>query len=252
MNSSSAIAIALALSLSACASPAAKRDPRDPLEGYNRAIYRFNDALDRAVLKPVAQGYDAVVPGPVKIGVRNFFANLGEVVNFANDALQAKPEAAMTDFGRFLMNSTVGLGGIFDVATPAGMTRNQEDFGQTLGKWGVGSGPFFMLPFFGPSTVRDAIARPVDWPLQYPWYVEDFTWRASLYALETIDTRASLLGASTVLGEAALDPYIFLRDAYLQRRLRQVYDGNPPKSADDLEDEVEEAETKPAPGELRR
>ncbi|HVK56211.1 MAG TPA: VacJ family lipoprotein [Burkholderiales bacterium] len=228
------------VALSGCATPG-KRDPRDPLEGYNRAVYKLNDAVDRAVLKPVAKGYDKATPDLVKTGVRNFFGNLGDVVVFANDLLQGKGEQALSDFGRFFINSTFGLAGLFDIASSAGLHKNNEDFGQTLGKWGVGPGPYFVLPLLGPSTIRDAVAKPVDAQLNYSAWIDHVPTRNSLYALEVIDTRASLLGASNVLGEAALDPYIFVRDAYLQRRQRLVFDGNPPMEEDDFDEEEDDA-----------
>ncbi len=232
--------LACLLLASGCATVPGKGDPRDPLEGYNRAVYKFNDTLDRAVLKPVARGYDFALPAPVKTGIRNFFGNLGEVVVIVNDFLQGKGTQGLSDTGRFLVNSTAGIVGLIDVATPIGLEKHNEDFGQTLGKWGVGSGPFFMIPFLGPSTLRDAPARLVDSQLQYTTQLHDVGWRNSLYGLEVIDARASLLAAGNVLGEAALDPYTFLRDAYLQRRRMLVYDGNPPKSPDDLEEEEPE------------
>ena len=235
----SSIALLL-LALTGCATTSGKGDPRDPFEGYNRSVYKFNDSIDRAVLKPVAKGYDKAVPDLVKTGVRNFFGNLKEVLTLVNDLLQGKGEEALTTTGRFLLNTTFGMGGIFDIATPAGMTRNEEDFGQTLGRWGVSSGPYFIIPFLGSSTVRDALMRPLDSQFQYTTRMDDVAWRNSLYALEIIDTRASLLGASNVLGEAALDPYVFVRDAYLQRRQRMVYDGNPPD--DENEDEFMDEE----------
>lgn len=240
----SSIALLL-LALAGCATTSGKADPRDPFEGYNRSVYKFNDSIDRAVLKPVAKGYDKAVPDVMKTGVRNFFGNLKEVLTLVNDLLQGKGEEALTTTGRFLLNTTFGMGGIFDIATPAGMTRNDEDFGQTLGRWGVSSGPYFVIPFLGPSTIRDALMRPLDSQLQYTTYLDDISLRNSLYALEIIDIRASLLGASNVLGEAALDPYVFVRDAYLQRRKRMVYDGNPPdeENEDEFMDE-EESSTK--------
>ena len=246
MNNKTCITV-LSLALAGCANVPGKGDPRDPLEGYNRAVYQFNDTLDRAVLKPVAQGYDKVVPGLIKTGIRNFFSNLGEVVIITNDFLQGKGEQGLSDTGRFLMNSTIGLVGLFDIATPAGLPKNNEDFGQTLGKWGVASGPFFMLPFLGPSTVRDAPARLVDSQLQYFAVVDNVPVRNSAYVVETIDNRAGLLGASNILGEAALDPYTFLRDAYLQRRQQLVYDGNPPKNKDEFDD-AEDPEAPAQPG----
>ena len=234
----------LLLALTGCASVSGTKDPRDPFEGYNRAVYKFNDSVDRAVLKPVAKGYDKVVPVMVKTGIRNFFSNLREVLTLVNDVLQGKGEEALTTTGRFLMNTTIGMGGIFDIATPVGMNKGQEDFGQTLGRWGVKSGPYFVIPFIGPSTVRDALMRPVDSQFQYTSQLYDVELRNKLYALEVIDTRASLLGASNVLGEAALDPYIFVRDAYLQKRQRMVYDGNPPDEEDEFMDEEEDSTKK--------
>jgi len=240
-------ALILALAGAGCASVPGKGDPRDPFEGYNRAMYKFNDTVDRAILKPVAQGYDFVVPGPVKTGISNFFSNLGDVVIVVNDLLQGKGEQAVSDTGRLLMNSTIGLGGLLDIATPAGLAKHNEDFGQTLGKWGVGPGPYLILPLLGSSTVRDTAALPVDAQLKYPHYVENVPARNTTYAVDTVQTRASLLSASNILGEAALDPYTFLRDAYLRRRLLLVYDGNPPKTKEDLEDEDPEAPARTAP-----
>ncbi|MES2355125.1 MAG: VacJ family lipoprotein [Pseudomonadota bacterium] len=231
------------LTFNGCASVPGKGDPRDPLEDYNRAVYKFNDTVDRAVLKPVAKGYDFVVPDLVKTGVGNVFSNLGELVVIFNDALQGKGEQAVADMGRFIINSTFGMVGLFDIATPAGLPKHNEDFGQTLGKWGVNSGPYFVLPLLGPSTIRDTSAKIVDRQLQYPAYVEHVPTRNSAYALDIVNTRSTLLGASNALNEAALDPYVFVRDAYLQRRQRLVYDGNPPKEKDDFYDEEDLEET---------
>ena len=236
--------IAVLALMAGCASVPGKGDPRDPFEGYNRAVYKFNDGLDRAILKPVAQGYDFVVPGPVKTGIRNFFSNLGEPVIIVNDVLQGKGRQAGSDTTRFLVNTTIGLGGVLDMATRVGLPKNNEDFGQTLGKWGVNSGPYLVLPLLGPSTVRDALGRPVDAQLQYTTLVDHVPTRNTGYVIEVIDTRTSLLGASNILGEASLDPYTFVRDAYLRRRQLLVYDGNPPKSKDDLDDEDPEAPAK--------
>ena len=240
-------ALAVAMAGAGCASVPGKGDPRDPLESYNRTMYKINDTVDRAILKPVAQGYDFVVPGLVKTGISNFFSNLGEVVIVVNDLLQGKGTQAVSDTGRFLMNSTIGLGGLLDIATPAGLAKHNEDFGQTLGTWGVGPGPYLILPLLGSSTVRDTAALPIDGQFKYPAYVSDVPARNSAYAVDAVATRANLLGASNILGEAALDPYTFLRDAYLRRRLLLVYDGNPPKTKEDLEDEDPEAPAKTAP-----
>lgn len=227
--------------LSGCASTTASK--ADPLEGLNRATYAFNDALDRAVLEPVAKGYQTVTPGFVRAGVMNLFTNIGDVATSLNNLLQGKAGDAASDAGRFLINSTLGVLGLFDVATPMGLEKHNEDFGQTLGKWGVGSGPFLVIPLMGPSTLRDAVARPVDSYAGYSRYMEHIPTRNATFGLEIIELRANLLGASSTLDAAALDKYQFVRDAYLQRRLRSVYDGKAPQ---DKLDKLEEDLTPPA------
>ncbi len=217
---------ALAL-LSGCAS-APGVDPRDPWEAYNRSMYRFNDAIDTAVLKPVATVSRDALPQPVRTGVGNFFGNLGDVWSFVNQTLQAKPEAALHSFWRVVVNTTMGLGGVLDPASEMRLERRREDFGQTLGHWGVPAGPYFVLPFFGPSTVRDTVALPVDiygHPLSH---VNDVSARNALGATQVVNTRAAVLGATELLESAALDPYSFQRDAYLQKRRNDIHDGNPP------------------------
>ncbi len=222
------VAATLLLLLAGCATVSEPRDERDPLEGFNRTMYRFNDAFDRAIAKPVAEGYQKVVPRPVNRGISNFFSNLGDVVVLLNDVFQLKGQQAASDLGRIAFNSTVGLGGIFDVASHMDMPKHNEDFGQTLGYWGVGPGPYLVLPFLGPSTIRDGIGRLPDAEV-YPVYrVDHDRTRWSLIAIEAVDTRAGLLRAGRVLEEAALDPYTFLRDAYLQKRRYEIHDGNPP------------------------
>jgi len=203
-------------------------DPRDPLEGFNRAMFSLNDFLDRAVFKPLAQGYKLIVPSPVDKGVTNFFNNLEDVTSAINSLLQFKIGHAATDLTRVVVNSTVGIGGLFDVATRLDLQRHKEDFGQTLGVWGVASGPYLVLPVLGPSSGRDAVGVVVDWFADPFTYMQDDTVRWSLRGLDLVDTRADLLNASRVLDQAALDPYSFVRDAYLQRRRSMVYDGNPP------------------------
>lgn len=224
--------------LSGCASTNAP--PADPLEGLNRGTYAFNDALDRAVLKPVAKGYQAITPQFVRSGVSNAFMNLGEVATAFNSLLQGNAGNAASDVGRFLVNSTLGVLGLFDVATPMGLEKHNEDFGQTLGKWGVGSGPYLVLPLMGPSTLRDASGRVVDSQLGWSRQVDHVPTRNSAFAVEIVDVRANLLGAGDALDEASLDKYQFLRDAYLQRRLRAVYDGKAPQEKlDKLEENLE-------------
>lgn len=220
-------ALAAALLLAGCATTAAQ-DPRDPFESYNRAMNDFNDTIDRALLKPVATVYQDHAPKRVQSGVRNFFGNLSDVVSFGNNILQGKPEGALHSFWRVAVNTTIGLGGLLDPATEMHLVRHREDFGQTLGRWGFGPGPYLVLPFFGPSTVRDGIALPVDLYSHPLAHVHDVPVRNSLIALRVLDTRAGLLATERLLDSAALDPYAFTRDAYLQKRLNDVYDGNPP------------------------
>ncbi len=216
-----------ALSLGGCATVEGPRDPQDPWEGFNRSIYSFNTKLDK-VLKPVAKGYRAVTPDPVETGVTNFFSNLGEIKILANNLLQFKPLAALSDTTRLLVNTTLGIGGLFDVATPMGLDKHNEDFGQTLGRWGMGSGPYMVLPLFGPSSPRDGFGRVADYAFDPIREVDDTSTRNSLYALDIIDTRAQLLAVDDIIDQAALDPYIYIRDAWLQRRRSLIYDGNPP------------------------
>jgi len=232
----SAAAVAV-LVLSGCASTAT--NPQDPFEGYNRAMFSVNDAVDRAVLKPVATGYKNVVPGFAQTGVSNFFGNLSDAWSSINNLLQGKGEAAGTDFGRFALNSTFGIFGLLDIASEAGMPKHDEDFGQTLGKWGVPSGPYLILPLLGPSTVRDTAALPADFGGDIWKYKEPTNWRNIGAAIRVVDTRASLLDASSLLEEAALDRYEFLRDGYLQRRQSQVYDGDVPRQLNNDEDDGE-------------
>jgi phospholipid-binding lipoprotein MlaA len=204
-------------------------DPRDPLEDFNRAMYSFNDGLDRALVKPLAQGYNAIIPGPVNRGVTNFFNNIDDVTSAVNNLLQFKIGRALSDVSRVMVNTTVGVAGLFDVASNMNIPRYDEDFGQTLGTWGVASGPYIVLPIVGPSSGRDTVGWVVDWFTNPIYYLEDDTVRWGLYGLRFVDRRADLLNASRVLDEAALDPYAFVRDAYLQKRQNDVFDGNPPE-----------------------
>lgn len=198
----------------------------DPLEGFNRAIYRFNEELDRYVLKPVAEGYDTVAPGPVKTGVSNFFANAYTPVVIVNQFLQGKFHYGMQGIARFTVNTVAGLGGVVDVASQMEdpLPRRKEDFGQTLAVWGVGSGPYLVLPLFGPSNLRDAIGLVPDWYAQPVNHIEDDGVRWGLTALDAVDARYRLLAAGAVMDEAALDPYAFVRSAYQQNRARLIED----------------------------
>lgn len=223
-------AIATALFLGGCATgPTA--DKRDPMEPLNRSVYHFNDAVDRAVVKPVATVYRDTLPSPVRAGVSNFFNNLQDAWSVVNNGLQGKGQAAGSSLMRFSVNTILGLGGVLDVATEMQIERSTEDFGQTLGHWGVGSGPYVVLPLLGPSTVRDTAALVVDTKgdLLSGAAVPE---RNSAKALDLLDRRSRLLSATDMLDQVALDPYTFTRDAYLQRRRNQVFDGNPPDASE--------------------
>ena len=222
------LALSLAL-LGGCASVPGPPDERDPFESYNRFMYSFNDSLDSAILRPVAQGYQNITPDLVETGISNFFDNIGDLNVMVNNLLQFKIENAVSDFGRILWNSTVGIFGLIDVASHMGLQKHDEDFGQTFAVWGVPDGPYIVLPFLGPSNMRDSVGLVGDIYVDPLFQIEEegnVYWGA--VALRFIDTRAGLLSASRVLDQAALDPYIFVRDAYLQHRRNLVYDGNPP------------------------
>ena len=238
-------AAAAVLVLTGCATTAS--NPQDPLEGYNRAVFSFNDAVDRTVLKPTATAYKNVVPGFAQTGVNNFFGNLSDAWSMVNNLLQGKGEEGATDFGRVALNSTFGIFGVLDIASEAGMQKHNEDFGQTLGKWGVPSGPYLMLPLLGPSTVRDTAALPADIAGDAWKYKDPANWRNIGAGIRIVDKRASLLDASSLIEEAALDRYEFLRDGYLQRRQSQVYDGNVPRQADDADDVDANSQVVPQP-----
>ena len=203
-------------------------NPADPFEPLNRQVSRFNDTVDDAVLRPVATVYQRVLPSPIRTGVNNFFANLSDVWSFANSVAQLKLQDSAQTFMRVNVNTVFGLGGILDVATEAGIDRHTEDFGQTLGRWGVPSGPYLVLPLLGPSTVRDATALFVDVQGDLISVIGDIPVRNSLYAIRLVDLRSNLLRASQLLEDAALDRYTFTRDAFLQRRRNEVHDGNLP------------------------
>lgn len=232
--------------LAGCATTGA--NPIDPLEGYNRAMFRFNDGVDKAIIEPVAKGYKAVVPGVARTGVTNFFSNLGDIWIGVNNVLQGKLGAGASDFGRFAINTTAGILGLFDVASNAGLEKHNEDFGQTLGRWGMGSGAYVVLPILGPSSVRDGFSLlAVDWHGDPLWYVGNVPTRNELYGVRVVDTRANLLDASRLMEEAALDRYSYVRGAYLQRRRSLIYDGNPPRERDPSEDSGSGAGAGPAP-----
>ncbi|MDM0076702.1 VacJ family lipoprotein [Variovorax sp. J2P1-59] len=203
-------------------------NPADPFEPLNRQVARFNDTVDDAVLRPVATVYQRALPSPIRAGVNNFFGNLSDVWSFVNSVAQLKLQDSAQTFMRVNVNTVFGLGGILDIATEAGIDRHSEDFGQTLGRWGVPSGPYLVLPLLGPSTVRDAAALIVDVNGDLVNHVNDIPVRNSMYALRLVDLRSNLLRASQLLDDAALDRYSFTRDAFLQRRRNEVHDGNLP------------------------
>jgi phospholipid-binding lipoprotein MlaA len=234
------------LLVAGCATlPSGKPDPRDPWERFNRASFKLNDALDRAILRPAARGYVKVTPRVVRTGVSNVFANLETVTTIVNDALQGKMRDAGRDSARLLLNSTLGLGGLFDPATAVGLEKNDEDFGQTLGRWGVASGPYLMIPLLGPSTVRDAIGRVPDQFTDPSHYLEDDSTRYTITALEIVDLRAGLLDLDDDLAQS-FDRYAFVRNAWMQRREYKVKDGNVEDPSFDEEAMLNEEPT-PAP-----
>jgi phospholipid-binding lipoprotein MlaA len=201
----------------------------DPLEPYNRAMFGFNEALDSAVLAPLARGYVNVVPELARTGVSNVFGNFTDLWSAANQLLQGKGEAAATMTMRVATNTLFGIGGLFDVASDLGMERQSEDFGQTLGRWGLPAGPYFVWPVLGPSTIRDSAGRPLDMAWSPTRLTDHELTRYSISGLQLVDARASLLGATRVLDGIALDKYTFIRDAYIARRRNLVYDGDPPE-----------------------
>jgi len=222
-----ATAVALVLVLTACAS-GPNANPRDPLEPFNRGVFQFNEVVDTAVIRPVAKTYVDVVPELARRGVGNFFGNLQDAWSFVNNTLQFKGEAAANSLLRFGVNTVIGIGGVFDVASEMNIERNTKDFGHTLGYWGVAPGPYLVLPFFGPSSVRDSLGSVLDSQGDISARVSDVPTRNTLTAVHLIGKRAGLLPATEALGQAALDKYTFTRDAYLQRRRNAVFDGNPP------------------------
>ncbi len=219
-------AAALALA-SGCATT--NGDSRDPFEGFNRAMFGFNEGFDEAIGRPVASAYKEVLPDPVRGWMRNFFANIADLFIGANSLLQGKPGDAVTDWARFGFNTTFGLLGINDVATEFGLEKHDEDFGQTFGRWGAGTGAYIVWPLLGSSNVRDTIGKVLDTYVDPVIRHHPVKPRNFMVVTRAISLRADLLDASRILEEAALDKYVFQRDAYLQRRRSQVHDGNPPR-----------------------
>lgn len=233
--------VATLLALAGGCATTGSADPRDPIEGLNRSMYGFNKFMDKAVFDPVGKVYKTVVPLPLDRGVTNFFNNLGEISVVANDILQFKFGQAFRDAGRFVVNSTMGIGGLFDVATGKGLERHNEDFGQTLGRWGIGSGPFLVAPFFGPTTLRDAVGFGVDSAFLNPVsYVDPDAYRAGLLSLNYIDFKTDSKSARSLVGEASVDEYEFLKNAYLERRQGLVRDDSGLGDYRDDEEEMDE------------
>ena len=236
-----AAAAFLALMAAGCAGvPKHELPPtRDPIERVNRGIDAFNRKVDRYTLRPIAKGYKNVMPRPLRIAVSNFFDNIVEPVNIINNLLQGKFAPGGSELGRFLLNSTVGLGGLIDVASHAGLKEHEEDFGQTLAVWGFGSGPYLVVPFLGPYTLRDGFGDVLDTAANPIYWIEEDKVRYGLIALWAVDTRMQFLEVDSALNEA-LDPYVFLRESYLQHRTYEIYDGDPPLEEfpeDEWEDE---------------
>ena len=236
--------VLLVVLLTGCASTA--KNPQDPWEGYNRAMFSVNDKIDQVALKPAATVYKKVLPQFAQDGVGNFFGNIGDVSTALNNFLQARVGDGFSDVGRVLLNSTFGIAGLIDVATPTGLAKHDQDFGQTLGRWGVKSGPYLVLPLIGPTTTRDGAGMIVDletdlWSYKYP-----VRWRNTGSVIRVIDHRAYILDSSTLIEDAALDKYEFVRDAYLQRRESKIFKGDPRKLGADDGDSV-----KPAPNDSK-
>lgn len=236
------VAMAGMLLMSGCASTEYVANERDPWQGFNRAMYGFNDTVDQAVLKPAARGYQAVAPDFVETGVRNFFSNINDVSVAINNLMQGKVNDAFSDVGRLLVNTTIGVLGLFDVASEMGLQKHQEDFGQTLAVWGVDAGPYVVLPFFGPATLRDSTSVPMDQFAMNPVNHIDMEKSDRMYLMATdkVSIRADLLALEESVDEITTDKYSFIREAYLDRRQFLVHDGSPPVEESLYEDLEEE------------
>jgi phospholipid-binding lipoprotein MlaA len=246
---SAGVCLLAAALLAGCATTGPNATPgqkADPWEGWNRKVYAFNEVVDTSVLKPVAETYRDVVPQLVRTGVGNVLGNIGDVWSAANQLLQGKVQLGLEMGMRVLTNTVFGLGGLLDPATEMGLTRRSEDFGQTLGTWGVGNGPFIVLPLLGPSTLRDTTGLVLDRQSSPSSLVDKTSEQLAVTALEVVDLRASLLSTTDLLDQVALDKYSFMRDAYLSRRRDQVYDGAPPMDIFDDQDYGDESPAAPA------
>ena len=230
-----ALVAILLLLLSACATPTGNRSPNpdDPWEGFNRSMFSFNEGLDRAVIKPVAKGYNAIVPTQINIIITNFFNNIDDLMTAVNNLLQGKVRESFSDLSRVALNSTLGIGGLVDVATGMTFEKHDEDFGQTFALWGFGEGSYVVLPVFGSRTVRDTFGLAADLPLDPVTWVHPDVWSLSMIGVRQIDARADLLAAEKVVEAGAIDKYSYMRDAYLQRRQYLIYDGHPPREKEE-------------------
>ncbi len=232
--------LALTSLLGACANvPPEQRTDSDPWEPLNRPLYSINTAFDKVTLKPIAKGYGKILPRPVRTGITNFMKNLVTPRSALNNFLQGKPAYGFSEIGRFLMNSTVGIGGLFDVATATGLEAHREDFGQTAAVWGVPDGPYVIVPFFGPKTLRHAVLLPVDIASNLLYHYDNSSVRDKLYILRSIELRERLFAAEKLL-EDSKDQYITVRESYLQNREYQIYDGNPPEDDEFFDEFLEE------------
>ncbi|RQR32673.1 VacJ family lipoprotein [Burkholderia sp. Bp9142] len=239
-----AATVAAGAVLSGCAT-GPNRNPNDPLEPMNRAMYKFNDTVDTNIAVPIAKGYQKITPTPVRTAISNFFSNLGDLGNMANNLLQLRITDATQDLMRVAMNSVFGVGGLIDIATPAGLPKHHQDFGLTMARWGMPSGPYLVLPVFGPSTIRDGVGRAVDVRFNLLNYIEPAV-RNPMYIAQFVSARSDLLGATDLLKQAALDPYSFVRDAYLQQRKSLTYHGQSASAAPPNYTEPGEAGAVPA------
>lgn len=224
--------VAIALVVLPLSRALAQDDPRDPFEGFNRAVFAFNEGLDKAIVKPIAIGYEAALPGPIRDGISNFYGNIADLLISVNNLLQGKPTDAVGDAARFMFNSTFGMAGIFDVASEMGIEKHEEDFGQTLGRWGIGPGPYLVVPVYGPRDIRDGVGLAADLTVDPVGNVGHVPTRNTLTGVRLVNDRAALLPADKIIEEAALDKYAYIRDAYFQRRQSLVFDGHPPREPD--------------------
>jgi len=220
-------------------------NPKDPFESFNRSVTTFNDRVDQALLQPVARTYVKVTPDILQTGVKNFFGNLADVWSTVNNALQLKPQETVESLARVGVNTILGVGGVIDWASKMGIDRHTEDFGQTLGHWGVGSGPYLVLPLLGPSTLRDTVSLTMDFNGNPTHRVKPASARYELMGLNLVSKRAQYLGLGDELNDLALDRYSFLRDVYLQKRLSDVWDGNPPEDTEESGQEPQGDPTQP-------